>query len=65
MNPNWRQIICDLRRAGMTTPVIANRVGACENTIYRYACGSRKGDPYYSLGAALLKLHARYVKGKR
>lgn len=53
---DWKQLIADLKRRGMTQAEIGKRVNAAQNTISDIANG-RIPDPRYSIGARLRSLH--------
>lgn len=61
-NPDWRQLILDLRRCGMSGRDLARRLGVSEFTIYQYTRGVHR-EPGYCFGAALVRLHEQ-VTGK-
>ena len=63
---DWRRLICELRGSGMSTARVAEVVSCSEHALYSLSSGRRKSEPLYSLGAALIALHAeRCGKEKR
>lgn len=55
---DWNLIIDELKAAGFTQELIADRVGCSQNAISELRLGYTK-QPFYPLGAALIDLHKR------
>lgn len=59
---NWKMILLDLRREYAPLAKIARDIGVSPKTlqgIARYGVS----DVYYTMGAKLIELHSKHVKG--
>lgn len=60
----WKNIISDLKSAGLTQTQIAEKCGCAQSTISEMATDGDR-TPSFPIGAALLELHKKAIKKRK
>jgi hypothetical protein len=58
---DWPRLICEMRGKGLQAQVIASKVGMAPSTLGNLQNGLT-AEPPYSIGVALLALHAKVMQ---